>query len=76
MFFVSAPKRTIKRKTGRQAQDIARGGGDDAGGKNYDDVAKVGVADRGDFRPDGQAHEDNARFGPSFQLQAAWQSFR
>jgi hypothetical protein len=47
-----------------------------AGGKDYDDVAKVGTADRGNFRPDEQAHKDKARLGPPFQLQAARQRFR
>jgi len=39
-------------------------------------VAKVGAADRGNFRVDGQANKDKAQFGPSFPLQAARQKFR
>jgi hypothetical protein len=32
-------------------------------GADYDDVAKVGAADRGNFPPGDQAHKDKAQFG-------------
>jgi hypothetical protein len=44
-------------------------------GANYDDVAKVGAADRGNFRPDDRANKDKAQFGSSFPFQAARQKF-
>jgi hypothetical protein len=68
MFFVSgAEEEPQHAKSGRQAQDTARCGGDgDAGGKDYDDVAKVGASDRGNFRPDDRTNKDTAQFGPSF----------
>jgi hypothetical protein len=64
VFRLRRRKENHKTQRGRQARDIARGGGGDAGGKDYDDVAKVGAADRGNLRPGSQAHKDKAQFGP------------
>jgi hypothetical protein len=62
MFLVSGAERRTTNATWT-ARDIARGGGGDAGGNDYDDVAKVGSADRGNFPPGDRAHKENARFG-------------
>jgi hypothetical protein len=67
-FSSTAPKKNTKRKKRKATTNIVRGGGDDAGGKDYDDAAKVGAADRGNFRPGGRAHKDKAKFRSPFQL--------
>jgi hypothetical protein len=42
-------------------------------GQDYDDVAKVGATDRGNFRPGDQANKNKARLEPSFHFQTVRQ---
>jgi hypothetical protein len=63
---VCVSKENHKTQRGRQARDIVRGGGGDAGGKDYDDVAKVGMADHDNFQPGDRTHKDKAQVGPPF----------
>ena len=67
MFFVSGAEEEHKTQE-RNASKRHRLAAAMMQGADYDDVAKVGAADRGDFRSGDRAHKDKAQLGPHFQL--------